>query len=91
MNFEWDENKNESNTEKHGISFDEAKEAFSDNQMIVKKDTKKNYGEIRFIGIGKALEKIIVVVFTMREKVTRLISARTANKKEKQIYHERTN
>ena len=91
MEFEWDENKNNSNIEKHGISFDEAKEVFSDKKLIRKRDIKKDYGEIRFIGIGQALEKILVVVYTMREKATRLISARKANKKEKEIYHERTN
>jgi len=91
MEFEWDENKNNSNIEKHGISFEEAKGAFSDNDMVVKKDTRKDYGEARFIGIGKVLEKVILVVYTMRKTAIRLISARKANSKEKQVYYERKN
>ena len=91
MEFEWDENKNESNKEKHGISFDEAKLAFTDNEMLTKKDSCKDYGEKRFIGIGKMQEKIIVVVYTIRKTVIRIISARKASEKEINIYHERKN
>ncbi len=91
MNFEWDENKNQSNKKKHGISFDEAKMAFLDDDMITKEDLRKDYGETRYIGIGKVAEIIIIVVYTMRKTIIRLISARKANKKEKQIYYERKN
>jgi len=42
MNFEWDENKNQSNKKKHGISFDEAKMAFLDDDMITKEDLRKD-------------------------------------------------
>lgn len=59
--------------------------------MITKEDNRKDYGEIRFIGIGKILEQIIVITYTIRITIIRLISARKANQKEKQIYHERKN
>ena len=91
MEFEWDENKNNSNVEKHGISFENAKHAFLDSDMVVKEDVKKDYGETRFIGIGKALENIILLVYTMRKTVIRIISARKANSKEKQVYYGREN
>ncbi len=91
MEFEWDANKNDSNIKKHEISFEEAKAAFLDNDMVIKEDTREDYGEHRFIGIGKVLEKVILVVYTMRKTVIRLISARKANSKEKQIYYERKN
>ncbi len=65
--------------------------AFLDDDMITKEDTRKDYGETRYIGIGKVVEKIIIVVYTMRKTIIRLISARKANKKEKQIYYERKN
>jgi uncharacterized DUF497 family protein len=91
MEFEWDENKNEINKQKHGIAFEEAKTAFLDSEMITKEDNRKDYGEIRFIGIGKILEQIIVITYTIRITIIRLISARKANQKEKQIYHERKN
>ncbi len=91
MDFEWDENINQSNTKKHGISFDEAKMAFLDEDMITKEDLRKDYGETRYIGMGKVAEIIIIVVYTMRKTIIRLISAKKANKKEKQIYYERKN
>jgi uncharacterized protein len=58
---------------------------------LVKGDLLKDYGEQRFVGIGKIVEKIIVVVYTMRKAIIRLISARKANENEKRIYHERRN
>ncbi len=52
MEFDWDENKNNSNKEKHGISFEEAKGVFNDDQRITYEDSRNDYGEVRFIMIG---------------------------------------
>jgi uncharacterized DUF497 family protein len=88
MNFEWDENKNRSNFQKHGIYFDEAKAIF-DNPVFTAVDNRNNYGEERKISIG-TLEDIVilVVVYTDRKGNRRIISARKTNKKEREIYHE---
>ncbi len=85
--FEWDENKNESNKAKHDISFEEATEAFKDKKGIEQKA--KNYGEDRFAFIGKIMNKIIFVVYTKpRKLIKRLISARPASRKERQVYNQ---
>ena len=85
MEFEWDENKNKSNIEKHGIDFNDAKEIFNDKNRTNSEDNRQDYGEKRWVSIGKMYKAIIVVVFTIRN-ATRIISARMANKKEREKY-----
>ncbi len=87
MEFEWDENKNKSNQEKHGIGFNDAKEVFKDNNRKTSPDLRNDYGEDRWITIGKLIDSIIVVVYTIREAAYRIISARYAKKNERKIYN----
>ena len=87
MEFEWDENKNKSNQEKHGIDFNDAKDVFEDESNIISEDLRKNYGETRWKIVGKIYGSIISVVYTIRDKVTRIISARKASRKERDEYN----
>lgn len=88
MEFEWDENKNRTNIEKHDISFDEATEIFR-YPMYEIVDTRTNYGETRYIGIGKNQYMVtLTVVYTERDRTIRIISARRANREEKKIYYD---
>lgn len=90
MEFEWDENKNRTNSKKHGISFEKAITIF-DFEILAKEDTRKDYGEKREISLGLLEGKIVVVVvYTRREGKIRIISARKANKEERETYHEFT-
>ena len=84
--YEWDENKNQSNIKKHGVDFNDAKKVFKDKKHKVSPDLRKDYGENRFKIIGQIYRTLISVIFTMRKQTKRLISARTASKKEKQEY-----
>lgn len=85
--FEWDENKNAKNKVKHKVGFKEAKTVFSDKDAI-ELEASRN-GEYRIIRIGKTAAKFILfVVYTMRGMVVRLISARQANRKERNLYIE---
>jgi uncharacterized DUF497 family protein len=92
MNFDWDNNKNQSNIAKHGISFEEAIAIFDDPNILNYEDTRFNYGETRFVSIGQIIfvtqEKtvIIVVIHTQRNQTIRLISARKANERERKRY-----
>ena len=90
MIFEWDENKNQTNIAQHGFSFDRAKTIF-DNITYDYEDTRKEYGEKRIVSIG-LMEDVVVIVatHTNRNGVTRLISARSANKKERNTYEAHT-
>jgi uncharacterized DUF497 family protein len=86
----WDQNKNTNNIVKHGIDFNDLREAFN-NIMLIKRDDRADYGEDRFIGIGQIQSTVIVIVWTVREDQTRIISARKANKKEREIYYDKIN
>jgi uncharacterized DUF497 family protein len=66
MSFEWDENKNHENIEKHRVSFEEAQEAFFDRKRIIIKDKKHSKNEERFFCIGDDGKGILTVRFTMR-------------------------
>jgi uncharacterized protein len=86
IEFEWDEQKRISNLEKHGIDFVRACQIF-DNYTVDFEDNRYDYGEERFIAIGEINGQILTIVYTYRDDAIRLISARTANKYERNIYY----
>jgi len=78
VKFEWDEQKNQENIRKHGLDFADAWEIF-DAPMQTALDTRADYEEDRWTGIGFLGNRIVVVVFTQRsEDVVRIISLRKA-------------
>lgn len=88
MEFEWDENKNRQNQQKHGISFEEAKEIFQ-GIYFTAIDDRSDYGEIREIGIGTIRGTVIITaIYTDRNGKIRLISARKATPKERKQYND---
>lgn len=88
MLFEWDEDKDQANIQKHGVGFETAKLIFDDS-VLTWQDNRRNYGEDRYISIGRVRTVLIVVVHTNRAGRIRLISARPASRKERQAYHEK--
>ncbi len=89
MNFEWDEKKAARNLAKHGVSFDEAATAFRDPLYIDFFDPKHSEYEHRYIRVGCSEQRrVLVVSYTERSGMTRLISARPATKRERQAYEE---
>jgi len=85
--FEWDENKNQRNQSKHGISFQEAKSCFYDPQQLAFYDPRHSHHEDREILIGHSNEgKLLLVVCTIRDDKIRIISARKASKQEANDY-----
>lgn len=88
MKFEWDKNKNEKNITRHGIDFQDAHLIFQ-RPILIKADTRKDYGETRLIGLGLLFDVEIVIVFTKRSNSIRVISIRRANKNERKVYQEK--
>ena len=88
MPFDWDEDKNAKNKEKHNIDFHFASKIFEDENRIEWEDRRHDYGEKRFITIGKIINSIVVVVYTLRKAVIRIISARPAKRKERDLYND---
>ncbi len=87
MVFEWDENKNDSNKDKHKRDFNNANEVLKDTNHVIVKSNKKDCNEERFVAIGLILELFHSVVFTIRNSnIYRIISFRRSNKKEEKAY-----
>ena len=89
IRFEWDENKNRANIQKHKISFEEAKTVFYDENARLISDPDHSDDEERFILLGMSRNvKILVVVHVYKElnELIRIISARKATKNESKIY-----
>lgn len=87
MKFEWDEEKNLLNQQKHGVSFEMASYVFSDENYIEMYDFEHSIEEDRFIAIG-LVGKVLFVVFTERKESIRLISARVATESERRLYYD---
>lgn len=88
MKFEWDEAKNQLNLEKHGLDFADGKEIFQA-PLLTELDTRHDYDEDRYVGIGFLKTIVVVVVFTEPEENTvRLISLRKAVKRERIKYEQ---
>ena len=88
MQFEWDESKNLANQNKHEVSFEIALKIF-DGPVFSVVDDRRDYGEVRTLSIGKADEVLVLaVVHTDRLGNRRIISARRANRNERQTYEE---
>lgn len=89
LRFEWDENKNLINQRKHGISFDEAKTVFYDDEALVIDDPEHSEEEERFIILGLSNKTNLLVVchcYRASETVIRIISARKATRTETSFY-----
>ena len=85
MDFEWDEDKRDSNLEKHGIDFVAATAVFEDPNAIETYDAEHSDDEDRYQIIGEAAPGVLFVVYTLRgedEDVIRIISARRASRRE---------
>jgi uncharacterized protein len=87
MDYQWDPNKAKSNLKKHGVRFADAVSVFEDENAITIED--EHESENRFITIGRdILLRILVVVYTFRGHIIRIISARKATARERKIYEE---
>jgi uncharacterized protein len=90
MLLEWDSSKNEKNIKRHKLDFNDALMVF-EQPMLSRIDDRENYGEDRWIGLGKLDGAIVVIVYTLRNENVRVISLRRANRRERKIYEERIN
>lgn len=84
--FEWDDNKNQKNIEKHGFCFEDAKDVIPENVMSITLDDRKDYSEKRYNIFGKKNAREVVITVTIRNGNYRIISFRKCNKKEIQRF-----
>jgi uncharacterized protein len=86
--YEWDQEKNEQNLSKHGLSFEDAEQVFS-GPCVTFEDARYDYDEERFITLGVLEGRVVVIAHTPRGERTRIISMRKANTREQKTYQER--
>ena len=96
MRFHWDRTKAFENRRKHRVSFEEACAVFADASILTVHDVKHSSDEDRWASMGiSTMGRILVVIHTTPspdesgEEITRIISARKANQRERSIYLER--
>lgn len=88
--FEWDDEKAEANLVKHGIAFELAAKVFGDPDRLDVGDERFAYGEERRNAVGAADGLVLTVSYTMRGEICRIISARRASRKERDVYGDRS-
>ena len=89
MNVEWDDEKAKANQGKHGVSFEEARTVFDDPLYVDFYDPDHSYDEHRYIIIGQSEQgRILLVSYTERGDVIRLISSREVTPAERKDYEE---
>ena len=89
LTFEWDNKKNQINKKRHGVSFEEAKSVFYDENAIQFWDEEHSDTEERYLLLGRSSKmRILLIVHSYREQesVIRIISARKATKNESKHY-----
>ncbi len=87
LEFEWDKGNIEKNFVKHGVTNKEAEAAFANEPLLVSPNVKHSEKEKRLQALGKTDEgRLLFIVFTIRHKKIRIISARDMNRKEEAIY-----
>ena len=89
--FQWDGGNERKNLEKHGVSQQEIEEVFFDPRKKLLEDKFHSGSEDRYILLGRTRqERLLLVVFTIRLRRARAISARDLSKKEKRLYEKAT-
>lgn len=87
--FEWDDDKNTLNVEKHGIEFEDVTEAFNDPSSFEYRSAGQ-HPEQRCVLIGMVRARLIAVIYTIRGSRIRIISARAARREERKLWNANT-
>ncbi len=85
--FDWDEGNIEKNWIKHDVVPSEYEQIFFNRPLLVHDDTLHSTEEKRFYALGRTdMDRQIFVVFTVRQNLIRIISARDMSRKERKVY-----
>ncbi|MBK7229770.1 MAG: BrnT family toxin [Ignavibacteriales bacterium] len=87
--FQWDAGNSNKNLIKHSVTNPECEQVFFNQPIIIVDDSKHSEQEKRWFLLGRTdQDRFLFAVFTIREELIRIISARDMNKKEREIYNE---
>ena len=86
--FDWDEGNTNKNWLKHNVTPSECEQVFFNQPLVVQDDLKHSKNENRYYALGQTDHKrTLFVVFTVRNNMIRVISARDMSRKERRIYN----
>ena len=85
MIFDWHDTKHERTLRERGFGFDFSALVF-EGRVLTQIDDRRDYGEVRIKAIGEVDDIVLVVIYTDRDDVRWIISARKANKKERALW-----
>ncbi len=89
MNFDWNDNKAARNVKDHQVTFEEAATVFDDPFFVALVDDIHSYDEPRYWLIGESDQgNLLLVVYTERDEIVWIISAREVTKRERRIYEQ---
>ena len=91
--FDWDHGNVNKNWIQHRVSDSESEQVFFNQPLIIRSDVKHSFQEERLYALGQTdAGRFLFIVFSIRRKLIRVISARDMNRKERKEYHnEETN
>jgi uncharacterized DUF497 family protein len=87
--FEWDRRKAARNSREHRVTFEEATSVLGDPLSVTIPDPDHSRGESRFVDIGASHRgRLLVVAYSERNERIRIISARSATRREMREYEQ---
>ena len=87
--FEWDQGNIDKNLIKHNVENWECEQVFFNDPLVVIDDLKHSVAEKRFTAFGRTdVGRLLIVIFTIRSKLIRVISAREMSRRERNFYEE---
>jgi uncharacterized protein len=85
--FEWDEGNLTKNWVRHEVTASECEQIFFNHPLVATQDEKHSDQENRYFALGQTdAGRLLFVVFTIRNNLIRVISARAMNRKERKVY-----
>jgi uncharacterized DUF497 family protein len=88
--FQWDRGNIDKNLIKHNVKNWECEQVFFNRPLIVLADPRHSIAEKRWAAFGKTdTDRFLVIIFTKRNNLIRIISARDMNKREREFYDEK--
>jgi uncharacterized protein len=89
LGFQWDGGNSNKNLVKHNVQNWECEQMFFNTPLLILEDPEHSVAEKRWAGFGKTDSgRLLVVIFTKRGNLVRVISAREMNSKERNFYEE---
>jgi uncharacterized DUF497 family protein len=90
VGFRWDQGNIDKNLIKHGVENWECEQVFFNRPLLVLDDPKHPISEKRWAAFGKTdADRLLIVIFTRRDNLISVISAREMNKNERKFYDEK--